>query len=60
MTTKKQKTLICKQSMTAFGENIVIYCLQVRFIFWSIIHIKEFHRRILISASALQLKICDF
>ena len=25
MTTKKQKTLICKQSMTAFGENIVIY-----------------------------------
>ena len=25
MTTKKQKALICKQSMTAFGENIVIY-----------------------------------
>ena len=25
MTTKKQRVQICKQSMTAFGENIVIY-----------------------------------
>ena len=25
MTTKKQSVQICKQSMTAFGENIVIY-----------------------------------
>jgi hypothetical protein len=33
MTTKKQKALICKQSMTAFGENIVIYYLQVKVIF---------------------------